>query len=346
MPPRRAGARAPSIRKAKGPTDMSKTLLSIASTVALPLVLSLPALGQTVPVTARGVITNVPASLTSGPFAGAATDDIFTVLFRVQLPGVNGTQGSGSDSFTIVPGSAAVQLGSTIAAQDSGSFTLDVNNDVSFGDTLSTLISVGGGLVSFQAVDSSGLVLSDVNLANVAPRSFPAAEFTVAEFAISDGVGGFAEGDLTAVVFGGDEPIDDTYCLSQPNSTGANGLLRAFGSTKASDNDVVMVASNLPTSTFGYLLASQTQSFTVFPGGSQGTLCLGGDIGRYVGPGQVQNTTGTDGFSLAIDLTQTPQPNGFVGIASGETWNFQVWHRDVGSQPTSNFSSAIEVTFD
>jgi hypothetical protein len=42
--------------------------------------------------------------------------------------------------------------------------------------------------------------------------------------------------------------------------------------------------------------------------GSLGVLCLGGSIGRYVGPGQIQNTGGTGAFCLLLDLTQTPTP--------------------------------------
>jgi hypothetical protein len=71
-----------------------------------------------------------------------------------------------------------------------------------------------------------------------------------------------------------------------------------------------------------------------------------GSIGRYVGPGQVQNTGATGGFSLQLDLTQTPTPTGFVVVAAGETWHFQTWHRDaVGGVATSNFTDAVSITF-
>ena len=90
----------------------------------------------------------------------------------------------------------------------------------------------------------------------------------------------------------------------------------------------------------------QTQGSVANPGGSEGILCLGGAIGRYVGPGQIVNSGATGEVSLALDLTQTPQPTGFVSVQPGETWNFQAWYRDaVGGTATSNFTDGLEVQF-
>ena len=90
----------------------------------------------------------------------------------------------------------------------------------------------------------------------------------------------------------------------------------------------------------------QTQGFVAGPGGSQGNLCLGGAIGRYVGPGQIQNSGAAGMISLPIDNQQVPQPTGFTTITSGQTWNFQLWNRDaVGGSATSNFTDGYEITF-
>ena len=79
---------------------------------------------------------------------------------------------------------------------------------------------------------------------------------------------------------------------------------------------------------------------------SQGVLCLGGAIGRYVGPGEILNSGSGGSFSLQLDLGQTPSPTGFVSIQAGETWNFTAWHRDaVGGTTTSNFTDGLEVVF-
>ena len=88
------------------------------------------------------------------------------------------------------------------------------------------------------------------------------------------------------------------------------------------------------------------RSFVQMPGGSRGNLCLGGAIGRYVGPGQIKNSGATGSFMLALNLTQTPTPTGLVSVLPGEAWNFQAWHRDaVGGVATSNFTDGVRVQF-
>jgi hypothetical protein len=97
---------------------------------------------------------------------------------------------------------------------------------------------------------------------------------------------------------------------------------------------------------FGYFLTSTTQGFVANPGGSMGNLCLAGSIGRYVGPGQIQNSGAAGAISLPLDLTQTPQPTGSVAIVAGQTWNFQAWYRDaVGGSATSNFTDGLSIGF-
>jgi len=130
------------------------------------------------------------------------------------------------------------------------------------------------------------------------------------------------------------------------NSTGVPAEIIAIGNPVAAGNNVTLEASDLPLNSFGFFLTSQTQGFVANPGGSQGNLCLGGGIGRYVGPGQIQNS-GTGGtISLALDLTLTPQPTGFVSVSAGETWNYQAWYRDaVGGSAVSNFTNGTELVF-
>ena len=136
------------------------------------------------------------------------------------------------------------------------------------------------------------------------------------------------------------------YCTAVPNSTGAIGTTRGTGSTVASANTVTLTAASLPTNSFGFFLTSRTQGFAQTPGGSSGNLCLGGSIGRYVGSGQILNSGSFGSFSLMLDLTQTPTPNGLVPVQAGETWNFTAWYRDsVGGSATSNFTDGLSVAF-
>ncbi|MEM6671374.1 MAG: hypothetical protein AAF726_00940 [Planctomycetota bacterium] len=149
-----------------------------------------------------------------------------------------------------------------------------------------------------------------------------------------------------AVRRGGSDTLGAGYCTATPNSTGATGLISASGSALVGDNLVILTASDLPPNSFGFFLASQTQGFTANPGGSSGNLCLDGEIGRYVGPGQVGNTGTAGTFSLALDLTAMPTPTGPMNVQIGESWSFQAWHRDLnGGTAASNFTTGLEVQF-
>ncbi|MFT5734992.1 MAG: hypothetical protein ACJA2W_001951 [Planctomycetota bacterium] len=130
------------------------------------------------------------------------------------------------------------------------------------------------------------------------------------------------------------------------NSTGGTGRIDAVGSTSLAANDVTLVASQLPMNAFGFFLASRQRGFTANPAGSAGNLCLSGAIGRYVGPGQIQDTGATNSFSLTIDVTAIPQPTGSVPAMIGNSWSFQAWHRDsIIGIPTSNFTDGVRITF-
>ena len=140
--------------------------------------------------------------------------------------------------------------------------------------------------------------------------------------------------------------VGTSYCTANPNSTGNAGVISATGSALAAGNNVTLTADQLPLNAFGFFLTSQSQGLVMNPGGSQGNLCLGGSIGRYVGPGQIKNSGAAGSIELLLDLTQTPTPMGLVQVNAGETWNFTTWHRD--SSPggaTSNFTDGVSILF-
>jgi probable HAF family extracellular repeat protein len=147
--------------------------------------------------------------------------------------------------------------------------------------------------------------------------------------------------------FGADE-IGIPYCDSQsyPNSTLCSGRAYANGSTLFSANDITVGATALPLNAFGFFLTSRNQG-SVFPvNNSQGRLCLGGFIGRYVGPGQIKNSGTTGAFSIMVNLTLMPQPFGGVSSQPGDSWHFQAWYRDANPQTISNFTDAVTVTLE
>lgn len=137
------------------------------------------------------------------------------------------------------------------------------------------------------------------------------------------------------------------FCQANANSTGVSSFISAFGSSFVADNDLTLSVDSLPANAACLFIVSDTQGFVPNPAGSAGNLCLGGGIGRFAGPGQIMSSGPTGTVSLPIDLTRIPSPSGPQVTASGDTWNFQLWHRDLhlSGVPTSNFSNGLSITF-
>ncbi|MEO1697548.1 MAG: hypothetical protein AAFU73_09650 [Planctomycetota bacterium] len=131
-----------------------------------------------------------------------------------------------------------------------------------------------------------------------------------------------------------------TYCTANANSTGVTGGILGIGSNDVADNDVTLIASDLPAGAFGIFLASRSQGFIANVGGGAGNLCLGGSVGRYA---QILQVAPDGRMEFPLDLDRTPQPSGLVAVVPGESWYFQAWHRDAGS---SNLTVGLEVEFD
>jgi hypothetical protein len=138
--------------------------------------------------------------------------------------------------------------------------------------------------------------------------------------------------------------LGTTYCAPAVTNSGSGAArMRVWGQPTVAANDVRLVATSLPHISFGFFLASRTQGFVANPGGSQGNLCLGGAIGRYVGPGQIKNSGPYGSFQLDIDLTTMPSPTGPVAAQAGQTWNFTAWFRDANPGSTSNFTDGVSL---
>jgi len=128
----------------------------------------------------------------------------------------------------------------------------------------------------------------------------------------------------------------ESYCgPAVPHSAGASARMSLVGSIVLAQNDLTLHATDLPTHTFGYFLASTSAGNTTV---GQGTLCLGGGIGRFNGPGQVQSTGPLGELALAIGTQQVPTPTGFTAMQPGQTWHFQCWFRDANPVTTSNLT--------
>lgn len=115
-------------------------------------------------------------------------------------------------------------------------------------------------------------------------------------------------------------------------------------------------ATGGPVDQFGYFLVSAGEAPSPIAV-SQGLLCLSAPIGRYNGitgaslnslgqfdgTGVLSNLTGTSSVGTGYDVPAVlPDPPAGV-IATGDTYYFQLWFRDVGG--ASNFSNGISVVF-
>ncbi|MEM8712800.1 MAG: hypothetical protein AAGG01_17750, partial [Planctomycetota bacterium] len=138
-------------------------------------------------------------------------------------------------------------------------------------------------------------------------------------------------------------PIGAQYCSAEWNGAGRRGWLAAYGNQDRTTTKV-LIASNLPVDAFGYLIVSLDRGLAPMAGGSRGTLCLSGAIGRYSAVPNQANFQGQ--LFTFVDPQEIPQPAGATSALFGQAWNFQCWHRDsFAGQPTSNFTNAVTITF-
>lgn len=156
-------------------------------------------------------------------------------------------------------------------------------------------------------------------------------------------IGGIDANYITPL--GASGTIGTNYCTAATNSTGSAATMSGSGSLSVSANNLTLRTTGMPQNSFGYFLTSRDAGFVMNPGGSQGNLCLSGSVGRYVGPGQIQNSGASDTISLPVDLSQHPTPTGAVQVMSGETWRFTSWYRDANPTSTSNFADGLECVF-
>lgn len=141
------------------------------------------------------------------------------------------------------------------------------------------------------------------------------------------------------VVDGVLDVVGTSFCSpANLNSTGNPGSSIAIGSDDASDNDVTILSYNLPTHEAGYLLNSMNTGSTPV---ASGILCLGAGKGRHIT--QIANSGAGGTISTPLNLTMLPRSVGSANVMAGETWYFQLWHRDHGG--TSNFTDAVCVSF-
>ena len=295
------------------------------------------------------VTTMLGAGINTGPFAGASPGDSIEYRIELQTPG----QPSGTDSewYDHDVERTEVRMGSNVIANPMPGSTPQfvIANDATSGGPVED--SVRGSLgFNFEWRTVFGIQLpsntfATTDLTQVAGL-YPLGSGASGEFTDWNWFDGFLIdfSELEIIVLG---TIGTSYCSSAlPNSTGLAGFVESRGTTRVQYQRTEIEALQLPANQIGFFIGSQTQGLVMNPGNYQGALCLGGAIGRFDGPGQVQSSGAAGRIALELDWTQIPQPTGPVMAQAGETWNIQLWHRDANPGPTSHFTNAVSLLLD
>jgi outer membrane protein assembly factor BamB len=130
-----------------------------------------------------------------------------------------------------------------------------------------------------------------------------------------------------------------------PNATGVQATLTLEGSPFAGGELTAVVAGLEPLGMFGVVLVGDAVSAPTPLPGSVGDLCVGGTVGRLVGPPLLPDASGVQRhmFSTAPLVTTA----GATLVQPGDTFTFQLWHRDTapGGAAVGNTSTAMALTF-
>ncbi|MCP3916591.1 MAG: hypothetical protein GY711_13625 [bacterium] len=299
--------------------------------------LALPATATAdVHVEVTGVVTS--ATIPSGPFAGVSAGDAVSVSVDCTTPG---TPNGASTVYLI---STEFTIGAATIGQNPNTIDVVIVDNL---PTLDGFCVFTGNLDSpgyqYQMLlrDTAGVMFTTANLEQLT-GAYPTNTFTDVIWNVFAGGGQVAiSTPLLVIDPPGPVPLGMSYCgPAVPNSSGTAARLEALGSFRVFDNQVELIASDLPAGQFGYFIVGQTQGFFQ-PPGSDGFICLNGNIGRYNNVADIiQGPTG----NLIVDLNAIPV-NPPQAVLPGETWNFQCWFRDNNPNLTSNFTDGRTIVF-
>ena len=255
-----------------------------------------------------------------------------------------------------------------------------VAHDPSQGAAVGFFGQAGGGLGPEQALISGasaalGYAVADVNLDGVNDllgfaeeaaqwySGLGGATFGPAR-SLDHGVYSFAASAVQTVDFDADGDLDllktasgpvvqrntaragfGTCAANELNSAGALADMWIEGSTTLLVGAPTLRAAGLPSNQFGIFLVADGRGAVVHPGGSLGTLCLGGAIGRFSRPGEILSSGTAGTAELDIDVSNVPTPSGSEALMPGDTRYFQFWYRDSGVGSPANLTGAVGVRF-
>jgi formylglycine-generating enzyme required for sulfatase activity len=154
--------------------------------------------------------------------------------------------------------------------------------------------------------------------------------------------------------------VGTTFCNPTNNSTGNYAILTGTAGSGVGSNLHIEVTQGVPNQ-IGYLLVGNENLTSIAI--SNGLLCMTGtpaarvyrfnvvggnsnSIGFFDANGVLQNLAGTSTTGTGFDVPNTIPNTVPISIMSGDTWHFQLWHRDTpAAQGSSNFSEGLSVTF-
>lgn len=146
--------------------------------------------------------------------------------------------------------------------------------------------------------------------------------------------------------------IGERYCDAHLNSLGLAASLAAIGSESVAQNQLTLVAAEMPPISFAMFFVGRERDFVSPFGGGEGALCIQGSLARFLAPGQVGLTDAAGRACLEVDLSAIPLPLSMsvptVAAMPGDTFTFQCWYRDLSATGanTTNLSNAVEITFE
>ena len=214
-------------------------------------------------------------------------------------------------------------------------------------------VGMGALSVSQSVTDNEGIVLSNPTTSTLD---------VILEVRVFTGSTGACNTYDLILIDSGDcgEFLGTTFCdPMDPNSTGqATRLTGRAGS--GTGTGLNLIANAGPPQEFGYVLLGTgvSEPGQVF---SQGRLCLAtssgqavgrynvtgsaslNSVGRFNASGEFENLVGTSTLGTGFDVPSVVPIPGFPPIAAGQTWYFQLWHREFAGQ--SNFSNVLAVDF-
>lgn len=148
------------------------------------------------------------------------------------------------------------------------------------------------------------------------------------------------DGPFTGLASTGSRTTGTSYCVAAPNSTGTAAVTEVYSPGVVSSQHLLVATRDLPPGQPCLMMASLAPGWVGGFLGSEGNLCLLGNVASF----QSQLAwAGPDGRVLQdLDLTAFPTRPLPTAVQPGDQWHFQAWYRDQGrSGPTTNFSQPI-----